>query len=228
MKKTLSSLFLILLSPFVSADLFEAWDFKAIDGDVQNNVAMMESAREIHEKMGAHVEYWLHDVNGENVVSYVIRFKDMDDWAKFKDAQLASEAWSNWVAKQWPKSQPYLVTSYAMSNLFNPTQGTDVTDGLNVSYMSAWQASDNSNNMALYASIEKSTAISEKYGITTQVYLNGPSGIFYIFSFGENFQDISKKTQARNNSAEWQQYWTDAQINRVGEFVRQGWITKIR
>ena len=115
-----------------------------------------------------------------------------------------------------------------MSNLFNPTQGTDVTDGLNVSYMSAWQASDNSNNMALYASIEKSTAISEKYGLTTQVYLNGPSGIFYIFSFGENFQDISKKTQARNNSAEWQQYWTDAQINRVGEFVRQGWITKIR
>ena len=94
MKKTLSSLFLILLSPFVSADLFEAWDFKAIDGDVQNNVAMMESAREIHEKMGAHVEYWLHDVNGENVVSYVIRFKDMDDWAKFKDTQLASEAWS--------------------------------------------------------------------------------------------------------------------------------------
>ena len=51
---------------------------------------------------------------------------------------------------------------------------------------------------------------------------------FYIFSFGENFQDIAKKTQARNNSAEWQQYWTDAQINRAGEFVRQGWITKIQ
>lgn len=84
------------------AEIFEAWDFSAIDGDVQNNIALFESAKAIQEKAGAHVEYWQHDVNGENVIAYVIRFKDLSSWAKWKDAMLTNEDWLEWVAEEWP------------------------------------------------------------------------------------------------------------------------------
>jgi len=212
---------------FASAELFEAWDFKAIDGDTTKNIALFEGARVIQEEMGAHVEYWQHDVNGDNVVAYVIRFKDMEAWATFKDTASTNAKWLAWIASDWPKLQPHLVTSYAMDNLLDPAAKTDLTEGLNVSYMSAWTPSESSNNMALMESIQKSVAISDDFGINSNVYVNGPSGIFYIFNMDENYTALSKKLTARNASKAWQDYWSAAQINRVGEFVRQAWITRV-
>ena len=209
------------------AEIFEAWDFSAIDGDVQNNIAMFESAKAIQEEAGAHVEYWQHDVNGENVIAYVIRFKDLSSWAKWKDAMLVNEDWLEWVAQEWPKARPHLVTSYAMSNLFNPEAGVNLTEGFNVSYMSAWEPTANSNTMKLMASIERSVAISNDFGISTNVYLNGPSGVFYIFNMGASFTDLTSKIEARNASDAWQEYWGNAQIQRAGQFVRQAWITRV-
>ena len=49
--------------PPSQAVIFEAWDFSAIDGDVQNNVALFESAKAIQESAGAHAKYWQQDVN---------------------------------------------------------------------------------------------------------------------------------------------------------------------
>lgn len=218
---------LFTFSLFSQAEIFEAWDFSAIDGDVQNNIALFESAKAIQEKAGAHVEYWQHDVNGENVIAYVIRFKDLSSWAKWKDAMLTNEDWLEWIAEEWPKARPHLVTSYAMNNLFDPAAGVDVTDGLNVSYMSAWEPSANSNTMKLMESIQRSVAISDNFGIATNVYVNGPSGIFYIFNMGSSFTDLTAKLEARNASEAWQQYWGNAQIQRAGQFVRQAWITRV-
>jgi hypothetical protein len=209
------------------AEIFEAWDFSAIDGDVQNNIAMFESAKAIQEEAGAHVEYWQHDVNGENVIAYVIRFKDLSSWAKWKDAMLVNEDWLEWVAQEWPEARPHLVTSYAMSNLFNPEAGVNLTEGLNVSYMSAWEPTENSNTMKLMASIERSVAISNDFGISTNVYMNGPSDVFYIFNMGASFTDLTSKIEARNASDAWQEYWGNAQIQRAGQFVRQAWITRV-
>jgi len=209
------------------AEIFEAWDFSAIDGDVQNNIAMFESAKAIQEEAGAHVEYWQHDVNGENVIAYVIRFKDLSSWAKWKDAMLVNEDWLEWVAQEWPKARPHLVTSYAMNNLFNPEAGVNLTEGFNVSYMSAWEPTANSNTMKLMESIERSVAISNDFGISTNVYLNGPSGVFYIFNMGASFTDLTSKIEARNASDAWQEYWGNAQIQRAGQFVRQAWITRV-
>ena len=209
------------------AEIFEAWDFSAIDGDVQNNIAMFESAKAIQEKAGAHVEYWQHDVNGENVIAYVIRFKDLSSWAKWKDAMLANEEWLAWVAQEWPKARPHLVTSYAMNNLFDPTAGVDLTDGLNVAYMSVWEPTVTSNTMKLSESIYRSVAISNDFGISTNVYVNGPSGVFYIFNMGASFTDLTSKLEARNSSETWQEYWGNAQVQRAGQFVRQAWITRV-
>jgi hypothetical protein len=227
MFKLLILLISVAFSSGTSAEIFEAWDFSAIEGDVQKNIALFDSAKEIQEKLGAHVEYWQHDVDGENLVSYVIRFKDLASWAKWKDEMLSNEDWQNWSAKTWPKARPHLVASYAMSNLFNPEADVDLTKGLNVIYMSAWEASDDSDNMKLFASIQKSVEISNNFGITTQVYVNGPSGIFYIFNMGESFVDLTSKFEKRNASQAWQQYWSNAQIERAGQFVRQLWATRI-
>jgi len=209
------------------AEIFEAWDFSAIDGDVQNNIAMFESAKAIQEKAGAHVEYWQHDVNGENVIAYVIRFKDLSSWAKWKDAMLTNEEWLAWVAQEWPKARPHLVTSYAMNNLIDPTAGVDLTDGLNVAYMSAWEPTVTSNTVKLSESIYRSVAISNDFGISTNVYVNGPSGVFYIFNMGASFTDLTSKLEARNSSEAWQEYWGNAQVQRAGQFVRQAWITRV-
>ena len=209
------------------AEIFEAWDFSAIDGDMQNNVAMFESAKAIQERAGAHVEYWQHDVNGENVISYVIRFADLSAWAKWKDDMLSNEDWLEWVSEEWPKARPHLVTSYAMNNLFDPAAGVDLTEGLNVAYMSAWEPSANSNSMKLMESIQRSTAISDDFEISTSVYLNGPSGVFYIFNLGKSFTDLAAKLEARNTSKAWQEYWGNAQMQRSGQFVRQAWITRV-
>ena len=100
---------------------------------------------------------------------------------------LTNEDWLEWVAEEWPKARPHLVTSYAMNNLFDPTAGVDLTNGLNVSYMSAWEPSANSNTMKLMESIQRSVAISDEFGIATSVYVNGPSSIFYIFNMGSSF-----------------------------------------
>ncbi|MBT3869228.1 MAG: hypothetical protein HOF19_15070 [Gammaproteobacteria bacterium] len=217
----------IVLSSAASAEIFEAWDFSAIEGDAQQNIALFDSAKVIQEKAGAHVEYWQHDVNGENVIAYVIRFKDLASWAKWKDDMSANEDWLNWSAKEWPKARPHLVASYAMNNLLNPEADVDLTEGMNVMYMSAWEASDDSNNMKLFASIQKSVKISEDFGISSQVYVNGPSGIFYIFNMGESFVDLTSKLEKRNTSKEWQEYWSNAQTQRAGQFVRQAWITRV-
>ena len=109
--RTLLAAILFTFALFSQAEIFEAWDFSAIDGDVQNNIALFESAKAIQEKAGAHVEYWQHDVNGENVIAYVIRFKDLSSWAKWKDAMLTNEDWLEWIAEEWPKARPHLVTS---------------------------------------------------------------------------------------------------------------------
>ena len=218
----------LLLFSHAQAEIFEAWDFAAIDGDAQNNIAFFDSAKAIQERTGAHVEYWQHDVNGENVIAYVIRFDDLASWAKWKDEISSNEEWLNWMATEWPKARPYLQASYIMNNLFNPDAAVNLTEGLNVAYMSAWQAPDSflANNIKLMESIQESVAISDKFGINTNVYVNGPSGIFYIFNMGESFQDLVTKIEERNASDEWQTYWTNAQSQRAGKFVRQAWITR--
>ena len=217
----------IVLSSAASAEIFEAWDFSAIEGDAQQNIALFDSAKVIQEKAGGHVEYWQHDVDGENVIAYVIRFKDLASWAKWKDDMSANEDWLNWSSKERPKARPHLVASYAMNNLLNPEADVDLTEGMNVMYMSAWEASDDSNNMKLFASIQNSVKISEDFGISSQVYVNGPSGIFYIFNMGESFVDLTSKLEKRNTSKEWQEYWSNAQTQRAGQFVRQAWITRV-
>ena len=217
----------IVLSSAASAEILEAWDFSAIEGDAQQNIALFDSAKVIQEKAGAHVEYWQHDVDGENVIAYVIRFKDLASWAKWKDNMSANEDWLNWSSKEWPKARPHLVASYAMNNLLNPEADVDLTEGMNVMYMSAWEASDDSNNMKLFASIQNSVKISEDFGISSQVYVNGPSGIFYIFNMGKSFVDLTSKLEKRNTSKEWQEYWSNAQTQRPGQFVRQAWITRV-
>ena len=112
------------------AVIFEAWDFSAIDGDVQNNVALFESAKAIQESAGAHAEYWQQDVNGENVISYVVRFPDLSSRVKWKDEMLCNEEWLEWVSKEWPKARPHLVTSYAMNYLLEPTAAVDLQKDL--------------------------------------------------------------------------------------------------
>ena len=81
--------------------------------------------------------------------------------------------------------------------------------------------------MKLFASIQKSVEISDDFGITSQVYVNGPSGIFYIFNMGESFVDLTSKLEKSNTSKEWQEYWSNAQTQRSGQFVRQAWITRV-
>ena len=227
MKKHVIGGLLVSLCFSIQAEVLEIWNFTAIDGDYQNNVALFESAKAIQEKAGAKVEYWQHDINGDNIISYVARFKDTAAWAMWKDALMADESWLNWINSSWPKARPHLANSYAMNNLLNPAAGTDIADGINVSYMSAWQPSEDSNNMLLMASIQKSAAISEKFGLQTDVYINGPSGIFYIFSGGSSWADVEAKLTKRNASAEWQEYWSNAQIKRAGQFVQQAWITRL-
>ena len=112
------------------AVIFEAWDFSAIDGDVQNNVALFESAKAIQENAGAHAKYWQQDVNGENVISYAVRFPNLSSRAKWKDEMLCNEEWLERVSKEWPKARPHLVTSYVMNYLLEPTAAVDLQKGL--------------------------------------------------------------------------------------------------
>jgi len=227
MKTHLLAIIFTCIASFASADVYEAWDFQLIDGDATKNIALFDSAKAIQEKLGAHIEYWQHDVNGANVIAYVLRFNNQTEWAAYKDAASNNSEWLAWIAENWPKLQPFLVTSYAMGNLFNADAGTDISEGKTVAYMSAWEPTDNSNNLALAASIQSSIAISAAHGIESNVYLNGPSGIFYIFQMDATFSDLTEKFQKRNASEAWQAYWTEAQTARVGQFVRQAWITRV-
>ena len=222
------AIFLASIVNFAAADVFEAWDFRAIDGDIQKNIDVFDSAKAIQEKLGVKVDYWQHDVNGDNVVSYVLRFADLAEWAAFKDAAMNNSEWAEWISTEWPKLRPHLVASYAMTNVLNPEAGKDITDGHNVGYWNAWEARENHTSAELLASIQKSTAISQKFGIETNTYTSGPEGIFYVFNTAENFVEFEKKFAERNASKEWIEYWTQAQENRVGRFVRQSWITRVQ
>ena len=218
----------VLLANSAFAEIFEAWDFHAIDGDQQQNIELFESARAIQEKLGVKVEYWQHDVGGENVISYVLRFDDLAAWAAFKDAAMSNGEWTSWIASEWPKLRPHLVASYALNNVFKADAPANLMDGYNVSYLSAWKAGPNASSLDLMASIQKSTAISEKFGLQSNTYISGPEGIYYVAVSGENFTSLEKQISARNASPEWQAYWTAAQTNPAGEFVRQAWITRIQ
>ncbi len=114
-----------------------------------------------------------------------------------------------------------------MNNLFNPTAGVELQMDLTSLICPPGSLSANSNTMKLMASIQSSIAISNDFGIESNVYLNGPSGVFYIFNMGASFTDLTAKLEARNASEAWQEYWGNAQIQRAGQFVRQAWITRV-
>ena len=63
---------------------------------------VFDSAKAIQEKLGVKVDYWQHDVNGDNVVSYVLRFADLAEWAAFKDAAMNNSEWDEWISTEWP------------------------------------------------------------------------------------------------------------------------------
>ena len=211
----------------VSADVFEAWDFQVINGDVQKNIAIFDSAKKIHERLGGTVEYWQHDVAGSNVVGYIIRFKNVSEWANFKDVMVEDTEWNQWLANNWPRLQPHLIASFAMGNVLDPTANINILDGQNVIYMTAWQPRDNSNTPELASSIQRSVAIGRQNGLNVNVYAGGPDGVFYIFESAENFSSLVVKQNKRNASEEWQTYWTKAQQERKGELVKQAFITRI-
>ena len=166
------------------AEIFEAWDF-AIDGDVQNNIALFESARAIQEKAGAHVEYWQHDAMVKTSLPTLFgsRIFIMGEVERCDANQrgLVRVGRGGMAGETTSRDQP------AMNNLFDPTaELISQTDQRLIHVRLGTQCKLEHHEAD--GKHSRSVAISDEFGIATSVYVNGPSSIFYIFNMGSSLQ----------------------------------------
>ena len=210
---------------FAVTDNFEAWDIKPIDGNTALTFSIFDEVKVIQENLGAKVEYWQHDVMGDNVVSYVIRFNTGSEWASFKDKLAQSEEFQNWISEYWPILGPNVLASYSLNNIIEPSADKNIWKDANVVHFSAWEAFPG-RGVDMIESMQKSIAISKKYDLDAYTYSSGLGQVFFVMT-GESWSDLQKKIEKRNASNEWNQYWMGINNDPSGNFVRAAYSVRV-
>ena len=223
-KMTLMALLLGFTS-FAITDNFEAWDIKPVDGSTALTFSIFDEVKVIQEKLGAHVEYWQHDVMGDNVVSYVIRFNTGAEWASFKDKLAQSEEFQSWIAEYWSILGPNILASYSLNNVINPSAEKNIWKDANVVHFSSWEALPGQGS-DMIESMQKSIEISKKYDLDAFAYSSGLGQVFFVMA-GESWSDLQKKLEKRNASKEWNQHWMNINENPSGTFIRAAYSVKV-
>ena len=219
--------FLFFVGAKSNADNFEAGDFKPINGSLQETIAWFDQAKVVHERLGGKVEYWQHDVMGNNVISYLIRFDKQENWASFKDKLATDEAWQAWINNNYKTFSSHLVESFSLGNVLNPSAEASAWDDLNVIGFSAWEVADGKVISDLLTSMQKSAEIDNEFELNPMVYSSGLGPLYYLVG-GENWTDLQGKIAKRNESKAWTDYLTAAGQDPAGEFVRQAFSIRIQ
>ena len=227
LRNGICALLIVLMSSHVYSDGFEAWDFKPINGSLQETIAWFDKAKAVHERLGGSVEYWQHDVMGNNVISYVIRFNTGEDWASFKDKLSSDGAWQSWIDANYATFSSHLVESFNMGNMLDPNGASSMWDGINVVGFSAWEVAEGKTVADLMASMQESVVIQSKFDLNPMIYSAGLGAIYFVLG-GENWTEFQANTAKRNQSQEWIDYWTAAGQDPAGEFVQQAFTVRIQ
>jgi len=209
------------------SDNFEAWDFKPINGSLEETIIWFDQAKAVHERLGGKVEYWQHDVMGNNVISYLIRFDTPESWASFKDKLATDEAWQTWINKNYKTFSSHLVESFSLGNVLNPNAKASAWDDLNIIGFSAWEVADDKVITDLLTSMQKSSEIDSEFNLSPMVYSSGLGPLYYLIG-GKNWADLQSKIAKRNESKAWTEYWTAAGQDPAGDFVRQAFSVRIQ
>ena len=218
----------VTFSGKLNADVFESWEFKPVNGSLQETIAWFDQAKPLHEELGAKVEYWQHDVMGNNVIAYVMRFDSGDDWAVFKDKLAADEAWLSWFTDNYGTFSANLIESFFVGNASNTMAKSDIWDDINVIGFSAWEPVKGKPATICFESMQKSAEIQEKFGLNPAVYSSG-LGPGYFMTGGKTWTEYQESRNKRNESKEWTEYWTAAGENAPAcDFVRQAFAVRVQ
>ena len=226
-KIAMCGLLMLLLSTKVYSDGFEAWDFKPINGSLQDTIAWLNEAKAVHERLGGSVEYWQHDVMGNNVVSYIIRFDTGENWASFKDKLSEDDAWQSWINANYATFSSHLVESFYLGNVFNPNATSSVWEDINIVYFSAWETADGKTAADLLTSMQTSASIQDKFDLNPMVYSSGLGAIYFVTG-AASWSEWQTNVTKRNESTEWVEYWSTAGRDPAGEFVQQATSVRIQ
>ena len=122
---------LIGFSSSVFSEIIEVYTWKAFPGKSQDMLLSMGKAAEIHASEGAQVSINAHNIGSTQLVDYVVRWDNSEDYAKSKDIQRSSEAWVEFWAESNQNPSGELVASFAGNNL----DQTKIASDFNGSYV---------------------------------------------------------------------------------------------
>lgn len=207
------------------AEVMEIWSHSLEGGDYARNVKQYERLRPIVENLGAYVEYYLEDIDGQPVSHFVVKFDDMRSWGAYRDRLSMHPSFLKWNNRYRSKANQLQVGSSLMSNIYEPSAKADLYRGADTFYITQWKAMPGKSAQMRAAMIE-GAKIAENNGIFAQAYANGYNDTFMAVWVFDSYTGASTQLEFIQNSKEFQSFFKRTGDQKIGQFVDQAWMVK--
>ena len=197
---------MLIFSANSFSEVAEVYQWKAFPGKSQDMLVSMGKAAEIHASEGAQVSINAHNIGSTQLVDYVVRWDNSEDYAKSKDIQRSSEAWVEFWAESNQNPSGELVASFAGNNLDRTKKASDF-NGSYVYSVSVWKVVPG-KDLALIERFMESKSILEDTGARVEVYAGnwGAPGEYHYVLLYDSWTDLEASFAKLNvPGSEWMQ-----------------------
>jgi len=205
MKKIKFIATLIILSiPTVSySEVVEVFTWKAFPGKGQVLLQNMNIAANIHRSQGVQVSINAHDIGSTQLTDYVLRWDDIDSWAKTKDSQRNSPEWLQFWADAAENPAGELVTSFSGGNLDQTKKASDFT-GSWVYSVNVWDPHEGKEAEVLQR-FQVAKEILEKSGARVEIYGGGwgSNGLIHYVLMYKSWADLAESFSKLGPGSDW-------------------------
>ena len=172
------------------SEVAEVYQWKAFPGKSQDMLVSMGKAAEIHASEGAQVSINAHNIGSTQLVDYVVRWDNSEDYAKGKDIQRSSEAWVEFWAESNQNPSGELVASFAGNNLDQSKKASDF-NGSYVYSVSVWKVVPG-KDLDLIERFMESKSILEDTGARVEVYAGnwGAPGEYHYLLLYDSWTEL--------------------------------------
>ena len=207
------------------AEVMEVWSHNLENGDYARNVKQYERLRPIVENLGAHVEYYMEDIDGDPISHFVVKFDDMRSWGAYRDRLSMHPTFLKWNKRYRANANKLQVNTALMTNIYEPSAEADLYRGADTFYITQWKAMPG-KSAAMRAAMIEGAKIAEDNGIFAQAYANGYNDMFMAVWAFDSYTGAATQLEFIENSEEFQRFFKRTGDQKIGVFVNQSWMVK--
>lgn len=212
---------LVSFSTFSFSEVAEVYAWKASPGQGPSMIANMTRAAELHRAQGAQVSINVHDVGSTQLVDYVIRWDDMESYAKTKDAQMTSEDWQEFWSDVNANPVGELTGSFSAANLDITKKASDF-DGSYVYSVSVWDNVEPGKTQQLLENFQTAKALIEDSGARVEIYSggHGSRGQYHFVLLYNSWAELASSFTKLGQSQDWMSFMQSTSSENIADEIR--------